>query len=316
MKTKAFILLIVLLLPTAAHSQIPQWGIVSLCCAHVRTEPRHGAEMATQVIMGTPLKILAEQDTWYQIETPEGYRGWIHPLSVATQTTEGMQAWRDSYRYIYTLMQGYAYTAPDSTALPVTDLSLGCIVQSSGKRINGYIEIFTPDGRKGYVKKIGLSGLFSWSQQQPDMLRLEREARMMMGSTYLWGGTSTKGVDCSGLSKLLYFSQGIILQRDASQQARTGEELDTITTHNYRRGDLLFFGNAKGRINHVVIYLDKGEYIESAGRVKIGSLCPDSPLYEPKKILAARRIITATGATGIVRVSRHPWYFTLNDTEP
>ena len=109
---------------------------------------------------------------------------------------------------------------------------------------------------------------------------------------------------------MLYFSQGIILQRDASQQANTGEVLDTVyAPGTYRKGDLLFFGNSKGRINHVVIYLEDGKYIQCAGRVKTNSLRPADAAFEDKKILAARRIVTATGTPGITRVAEHPWYF-------
>ena len=63
-----------------------------------------------------------------------------------------MQMWKESRRYIFTGMQGYIYNTYDGNEThPVSDLVLGCILQYSENDVNGYIEVLTPDGRKGYV---------------------------------------------------------------------------------------------------------------------------------------------------------------------
>ena len=124
-----------------------------------------------------------------------------------------------------------------------------------------------------------------------------------------WGGTSTKVTDCSGLSKVSYFANGIILQRDASQQALTGLKIKGEDWQVAKLGDLLFFGNSEtGRVTHVGIYLRDGKFIHCSGQVKINSLDPSAPDYL-YSALSISRIDGQVGTTGITSVAKHPWYF-------
>lgn len=290
------------------NTSSPLWGIVTLCCVHLRGEARHSAELVSQAVMGTPVNIVDETDEWYKIVTPDGYESWTHKHSLAVCTTHEMMSWRNSERYIYTASCGYIYDAPAPDAPVVSDMVMGCIVVSSGYTAYNYIAVTTPDGRSGYISTDEVARLDYWAAQEPDMQRMECEARLMMGSTYLWGGTSTKGADCSGFSKLLYFSQGIILQRDASQQALHGEAVAPYAT-DLQRGDLLFFSNEKGLVNHVAIYLNEGLYIHASGCVKVNSMEPHNSLYNHRTVTSARRIVTSHDDCGIIRVADHPWYF-------
>jgi len=107
---------------------------------------------------------------------------------------------------------------------------------------------------------------------------------------------------------------GIILQRDASQQALHGEIVDISKGYgNLRPGDLLFFGpqrNGKPRVTHVAIYIADNEYINSSGMVTRSSLDPSESDYNKREslLLSARRIIGVTADPGIVHVKDHPWY--------
>ncbi|MBR5019766.1 MAG: C40 family peptidase [Bacteroidales bacterium] len=72
---------------------------------------------------------------------------------------------------------------------------------------------------------------------------VEHARRRALGVPYLWAGTSIKGVDCSGFSKSVYFLNGYMLLRNASQQYKTGEPVDVSQgLDNLQPADLVFFG--------------------------------------------------------------------------
>ncbi|MBQ0121959.1 MAG: C40 family peptidase [Bacteroidales bacterium] len=283
-----------------------RWAIVKLGLASLRCEGAHSAEMATQAIMGTPVKVLEyDADDWCRVVTPDDYISYVPSSSISFKTDEEMAQWRKADRYIVTTYCTRLVTEPKGDET-ITDLTLGCILEYKGEK-KGWVCLATPDGRVGYVEKESVESLNTWKQQSFNADLIERTARRMMGSGYLWGGTSTKVTDCSGLSKISYFSNGIILQRDASQQALTGEKFSDY--HDAKLGDLLFFGNAKtGRVTHVGIYLRDGKYIHCSGQVKINSLDPKDPAYL-YSTLSISRIDGKIGTKGITTVAQHKWYF-------
>ena len=75
-------------------------------------------------------------------------------------------------------------------------------------------------------------------------------ARGLLGLRYLWGGTSSWGVDCSGLVHLAFRAQGRLVPRDAKDQA-VAADLEPVPLDDVRPGDLYFFAKPDGRVYHV-----------------------------------------------------------------
>ena len=282
-----------------------QWALVKLSIATLRCEPKHSAEIATQCVMGTPLRVIEEVDDWLRVQCPDNYIAYVPESSVKFFSQQEFNAWKSNERYIVTVYDDQLVSKPKGDET-VSDLVLGNILQFVS--IKGkWIELATPDGRTGWVNKSSVEQFDTWAKQNIDLNKIEKTARRMMGSSYLWGGTSTKVTDCSGLVKVSYFSNGIILQRDASQQALTGLKIDDW--HNAKQCDLLFFGNSKtGRVTHVGLFLRDGKYIHCSGRVKINDLDPAASdyLYPP---LSISRIDGQIGTRGIQYVRDNNWYF-------
>jgi hypothetical protein len=255
--------------------------------------------------MGMPVKVLEKEGEWYRVQTPDDYISCVPESSLCYKTAQQMDAWRKARRMVVTVYDSRLVTEPGGDET-VSDLVLSNILEYRGEQ-GEWVRLATPDGREGYIQKNQVADLAQWSKQNFDAALIEKTARRMMGSGYLWGGTSTKVTDCSGLVKVCYLANGIILQRDASQQALTGKKL--YDYHEAQLGDLLFFGNSKTkRVTHVGLYLRDGKYIHCSGQVKVNSLDPQAPDYL-YSTLSISRINGMIGTQGIIYLRNHPWYF-------
>jgi cell wall-associated NlpC family hydrolase len=110
---------------------------------------------------------------------------------------------------------------------------------------------------------------------------IAEEALAMLDTPYLFGGRSSRGLDCSGLTGTCYGAAGLALPRDARQQALVGQMVATPWNKNgMRPGDLLFFINTQGRVIHTGIALGNGRFVHaSPPMVQVNSLDSSDPLY-------------------------------------
>lgn len=87
-------------------------------------------------------------------------------------------------------------------------------------------------------------------------------AKQFVGNPYVWGGTSlTKGADCSGFVLSVFKKFGVKLSHHSGTQAKEGTK---ISHDELQAGDLIFYANSSGTINHVAIYLGGGQVIHAS----------------------------------------------------
>ncbi len=298
------------------------YAVVSHSVANLRYEADYSSEMATQVLMGTPLKVLEKKSYWYRVVTPEGYIAWVTVGSVKTMNEEELTAWRGSERVIVDVHYTLFRDKPSKNGAIVSDGVWGDIAQVSSKKVvNGYQEVKLPNGKTAYVPASDVKCLKKWlDSRNPTTDNILNTGKQFLGFPYLWAGTSIKGLDCSGFVKTSHFLNGIILRRDASQQAKVGEEIDiTNGIENLKKGDILFFGrkataDRPARVTHVGMYLGDGMFIHSATFVKINSLVPGTDNYYDGTMVCARRINGMQDTIyGLWSIAKHPWYFNVEN---
>ena len=272
-------------LPDEAALEGKTYGIINLSVASLRVQPDYSSEMMTQALLGMPVRVL-ERDGWYRIQTPDDYIAWTHRVSVLPVTREEMTAWNRAEKVVVTSHYAFVYSQPDRRSQTVSDIVAGNRLKLEGTK-GGFYHVSYPDGRQGYVEKSVALPEREWRKAlKQDAASIIRTAHTLMGVPYLWAGTSSKGVDCSGFVRTVLFMHDIIIPRDASQQAYVGQHIDIAPDFsNLQPGDLVFFGRKatpqrKERVVHVAIYIGNRRFIHSQGDVHVSSFDPQDELFD------------------------------------
>jgi len=269
---------------------------------NIRSAPKHSAELGTQGLLGMSLKVLDKEGDFYRIQTPDKYISWVDKGGITLMNKEELDQWDNNKKIIYTKNFGYVYDDKSTNASIVSDISLGGILKLVSLHPN-YVKVAYPDNRVGFIKRDEALMYDAWLDNlNPTESNVEKIAKTMEGFPYLWGGTSAKGMDCSGFTKMVYLMNGFIIPRDASQQIHAGKKVDVnLNFSDLQKGDLLFFGkkatlNKQQRVTHVGIWLgnNKQEFIHASGNVHVSSMDANHPLYDEynkNRYLGSRRYL-------------------------
>lgn len=300
-----------------------KFGVVELSVCYMRQAPDYEAALETQALMGTPAEILDRDGYWLKIRTPEPYVAWVTDMAVMPMDSVSLRKYIAEPKYICLAQHTEMWSEPSVRSLRVGDMVQGDIVRiwynAKGRPVKSgnFLGVMLPSGRKAYVTASVLADFTEWARtRRATPENLVSLAKAFNGTPYLWGGESAKGFDCSGLTRTVFFLNGVLLPRNASQQVKVGHDVDIsglqaalavqgrpVTSFgDLHPGDLLFFGNKatqdkKERITHVGLYIGDGRMIHSSHMVRINSLNPAEPDYYTgsTRLLHARRMCAPDG---------------------
>ena len=220
----------------------------------LRSIPEDGGEMMTELLFGDACIVYEYDKTWARIcNKADGYEGWLTTKMLTPISEEEYKAY-DPTR-LPVISSYYAEAFNDETGAHLL-LTGGSVLPE-----------YTPDGSfrvKNERYRLDPAHVAPVNETVLDT------ACKFLNCPYLWGGKNALGIDCSGLTQVVFRIHGIQLLRNACQQVTQGELVPFL--QDARPGDLAFFDHDDEHISHVGIIGEEGFIIHASGSVHIDKL--------------------------------------------
>jgi len=252
-------------------------SVVRTPVAPMHGEPRIGSQMISQQVGGQIVAVIDEEGDWVRARGEDEYEGWMH-VGFLERTD----------------------MAPGREATADVRISLGCVAQAGtgACRALPFRAILRTDERVLSGEIVDAGGRAS--RFPLDRAAITRTALdYFQGTSYLWGGVTPWGADCSGLAQSVFAVHGMQLPRDAWQQAERGADAGA-DIGELQPADLLFFSDRSDRrITHVGISLGKSRMVHLAlgrGGYAVETLRDRSDPYVAKlreRFVCARTMLPA-----------------------
>lgn len=244
-----------------------KFAICQVSVAPLRAENSDRSEMVSQILFGEKVEIIETKKNWIHLKADfDNYEGWADSKQFLEISSEEYNSLDLSH------FASESFNLAVENNLPMT-LPMASVLPNlnNGKIRFGHKELeYSGESQSGNLEKSVIPAL----------------ALMYLNTSYLWGGKSVFGIDCSGMVQQIYKFCGVKLPRDAYQQAEIGEALSFV--EEAEPGDLVFFDNSEGKIIHVGIILEGNKIIHAHGKVRIdpiditGIFNTDSQTYSHK----------------------------------
>jgi cell wall-associated NlpC family hydrolase len=264
----------------------------------------HGRTL-TQLLLGEPALVLEERDGWSRVAAlwqrssahETGYPGWVRTahLDTPVDRVDGPTAYVTAPSATCTVDTGQVLALSFGTALWAGD-------GPADPGADGEVTVLLPGGRRGTVARADVHRSDKAEQPRLDPDDLLATARRFLGLRYLWGGTSAWGLDCSGLVHLSLRAHGVLLPRDAFDQAADDHHLEPVPLDGVQPGDLYFFARPGERVYHVGFATSP---VEADGTRRMlhapeggAAAIEDAPMAADRveKLVAAARVVPTSSA--------------------
>jgi len=221
-----------------------KYGICPISIVPLRAQASDTSELVTQVLYGEIMKVLEKRKKWSRIRLEfDRYEGWIdNKQFVFIEEFDYKKLKEEMPRLSSDLVDFISTSEGQLLTIPL------------GSSLNGITLLKHSFDGKFISEKLNKSHLIE-------------TALLYLNAPYLWGGKTPFGIDCSGLTQMVYKLNGHRLFRDASEQSTQGEALSFI--EESEAGDLAFFDNEEGAIVHVGIIMEDNYIIHAHGKVRI-----------------------------------------------
>jgi cell wall-associated NlpC family hydrolase len=236
-------------------------AVVSVPVANMYSSATVQADVVSQAIYGSTIRLVEETPGWAKVRTPDDYTGWMPETSVR-RAGRGQKLYASEGRVAQVgAMFANLYREPNVTRhQPVLTLPFEARLEV----------IAEPEDNQRWLEVRLVYGSTAWVQRGdvvfdppklsiPEMIAFSKR---FIGLPYLWGGTSTFGYDCSGFAQMLCRRRGVIIPRDAQPQAHWSGVVP-VRRQDLEPGDLLYFGKSEQRITHTGVYIGNGEFINA-----------------------------------------------------
>lgn len=292
-------------MPVKANTQT---GVVTANVLNLRQGPSISNNILGKLIKGESLEVIEHQGDWIKVKTKVGTEGWVSSTYVdVNAVTTGSKS-----GYVSASVLNFR-SQPVIGNNVLNQLQNGTALTILSEQ-SGWYKVRTISGTEGWVSSeyvkldngsvtVSRGTMESRTQAQSESIsqtslnealssKIISYANGLLGTPYVWGGTSPKGFDCSGFVYYVFSAFDIKLNRVSRDQALQGT---AVQKSELREGDLVFFdtNGTRQTINHVGIYIGSGKFIhassgKSANAVVISDL---NTGFYAQNYMRARRVI-------------------------
>jgi cell wall-associated NlpC family hydrolase len=250
----------VFLLGLALMVPVASGAVVVEPVANMYSAPSQDADVVSQAIFGASVVLVEERSAWAKVRTADDYSGWMLLAALRRYGADDR-----AYASTGTVAQvenlfANVYREPNVTKhQPVLTLPFEARLEVIAEPENDggrWVQVRLPDGRSAWIQR----GDVNLNPRPLSVKETIDLAQRFLGLTYLWGGTSSFGFDCSGFTQMLVRRRGIVMPRDADVQAAWAGVVP-VKRRKLQAGDLLFFGESPQKITHTGMYIGHGKFI-------------------------------------------------------
>ncbi|MGD0360531.1 MAG: C40 family peptidase [Bryobacteraceae bacterium] len=264
-------------------------GVVLKPVANMYAQPADDAEVVSQAIYGSNVRVVETRPGWLRVRTADDYTGWMpesglrRGASYADPSAKGARVVR-----VESLFANVYYEPNVTRRQPLITVPFETRLEAIAEPQDNprWLEIRLPDDRAGWLQR----GDVTFENRPLSVAETIELGRRFLGLPYTWGGTSSFGYDCSGFTQMLCRRRGTLMPRDADMQA-SWEGVVPVKREDLKPGDLLFFGSATGHITHTGMYVGEGKFINATTWIRpVVQICDLGDPHWTRLLVACRRL--------------------------